>query len=231
MCEQPLISIIVPVLGEEDRIAGLLDHLASLPGSFEVIVVDGGSTDRTRLLAREHALQPRVIQTPRGRAAQCNAGAGAALGAVLLFLHADTRLPSDAYHSLRRALADPQISGGNFRLRFDGADRFSRLLGAWYAVQRRAGIYYGDSAIWLRRSAFDQLQGFRALPIMEDYDLVRRLERAGRTACLPGPAITSARRWQRLGLARTIASWVLIRWLFIAGASPARLSRLYPNVR
>jgi GT2 family glycosyltransferase len=148
-----------------------------------------------------------------------------------VFLHADTRLPPGAYASLVRTLADRDVVGGNFALRFDGGDRFSGLLGGWYALQRRAGIYYGDSAIWLRRDAFEQLGGFRALAIMEDYDLARRLERAGRTACLPGPAVTSARRWQRAGLVRTIASWVLIRWLFLAGVPPHRLVRLYPTIR
>jgi rSAM/selenodomain-associated transferase 2 len=226
-----LVSIVVPVLDEERTIVDLLDHLASLPGSSEVIVADGGSTDRTRELAREHPIQPLIVEATRGRASQCNAGAAVARGSVLLFLHADTRLPRDACRSLSRALADPNVIGGNFKLRFDGADRFSLVLGAWYALQRRAGIYYGDSAIWLRRDTFDRLSGFRPLPIMEDYELVRRLEHAGRTACLPGPAVTSARRWQRLGLPRTIASWVLVRWLFIAGTSPARLARLYPDVR
>jgi len=229
--ETPLISIVVPVLDEERTIAGLLDHLASLAGRFEVIVADGGSRDATPGLAREHPLRPLVLQATRGRASQCNAGAAASRGSALLFLHADTRLPADAHRSLAEALADPSIAGGNFELQFDGADRFSRLLGAWYAVQRRAGIYYGDSAIWLRRSVFERLGGFLAMAIMEDYDLVRRLERTGRSACLPGPAHTSARRWQRLGLPRTIASWVVIRWLFIAGVPPARLSRLYPHVR
>lgn len=231
MSEQPLISIVVPVLDEEQTLGGLLEQLASLSGRFEVIVADGGSSDRTGDVARKHRLQPLVVQTTRGRASQCNAGAAAAHGDVLLFLHADTRLPADAYRALARALANPAVIGGNFTLSFDGADRFSRLLGGWCRVQRRAGIYYGDSVIWLRRSTFERLGGFRPLPIMEDYDLVRRLERTGRTACLPGPALSSARRWQNLGLPRTIASWVLIRWLFIAGVAPARLARLYPKVR
>ena len=231
MTNKRLVSVIVPVLDEETTITTLLDHLAELPGNWEVIVVDGGSSDHTRPLAESHHLRPLVINGPRGRANQLNAGAARARGDVLLFLHADTRLPRDAYASLGRAVADPNVMGGNFKLRFDGADRFSKVLGAWYALQRRAGIYYGDSAIWLRASAFARFGGFRPLPIMEDYDLVRRLERAGQTACLPGPAITSARRWQRHGLPRTIASWVLIRWLFIAGAPPARLARLYPKIR
>jgi rSAM/selenodomain-associated transferase 2 len=231
MSDRGLISIIVPVLDEEQAIGALLDHISRLPGRLETIVIDGGSRDRTRELASEHPYRPALVLASRGRGSQCNAGAAAASGDVLLFMHADTRLPHDVYDSVAGALADPKVLGGNFALRFDGADRFSRLLGAWYALQRRAGVYYGDSAIWLRRTAFGRLGGFRALPIMEDYDLVRRLERAGRTACLAGPVVTSARRWQRLGLARTIASWVLIRWLFIAGAPPARLARLYPHVR
>lgn len=231
MSEQALVSVIVPVLNEQEAIVGLLDHLAWIPGRFEVIVADGGSTDRTVELACQHRLAPVVVDGTRGRASQCNAGAAVARGSVLLFLHADTRLPLEAYRSLARALAEPRVIGGNFRLRFAGVDRFSRVLGAWYGIQRRAGIYYGDSAIWLRRETFERLGGFRPLPIMEDYELVRRLERTGRTVCLPGPAVTSARRWQRLGLPRTIASWVLIRWLFIAGAPPARLARLYPHIR
>jgi rSAM/selenodomain-associated transferase 2 len=231
LSDRGVVSIIVPVLDEEAGVTGLLDHLAELPGRWEVILADGGSRDATRELAAQHDSRPLIVDAPCGRAGQMNAGAATASGEVLLFLHADTRLPPDAYLSLVRALADQTVLGGNFTLRFDGGDRFSRVLGAWYALQRRVGVYYGDSAIWLRRDAFERLGGFRLLPIMEDYEFVRHLERAGRTACLAGPAVTSARRWQRLGLARTIASWVLIRWLFIAGASPARLARLYPHVR
>jgi rSAM/selenodomain-associated transferase 2 len=231
MNDQPLISIIVPVLNEREMIRKQLDDLASLSGRFEVIVADGGSSDGTAELADEHPARPKVVNAPRGRAIQCNGAARVAGGELILFLHVDTRLPQGAYEALLQATAGPDVLGGNFALRFDGGDRFSRVLGAWYAFQRRAGVYYGDSAIWLRRAAFEQLGGFRPLAIMEDYDLVRRLERAGRTVCVPGPALTSARRWQRLGLRRTIASWVVIRWLFIAGAPPARLARLYPHVR
>jgi rSAM/selenodomain-associated transferase 2 len=231
MTDGPLVSVVVPVLNEALALPALLDHLADLDGLWEIVVCDGGSTDATSDVVGTHRAQPTLLRAPRGRAAQMNAGAAAARGDVLLFLHADTRLPDCAYAELARALADPMLLGGNFALRFDGGDRFSRILGAWYALQRRARVYYGDSAIWLRREAFDRLGGFRALPIMEDYDLVRRMERNGRTACLSGPAITSARRWKRLGLPRTIASWLLIRWLFVAGASPTRLARLYPNVR
>jgi hypothetical protein len=156
-----------------------------------------------------------------------NEGAREARGDPIVFLHADTRLPTTAYASLTTTHA----RGGNFALRFDGGDRFSRVLGAWYRVQRRLGVYYGDSAIWLRRATFDALTGFNQVPIMEDYELARRLEHQFTTACLPGPAVTSARRWRALGIPRTVLSWVVIRWLFLAGVPPERLARLYRRAR
>jgi rSAM/selenodomain-associated transferase 2 len=226
----PLVSVVVPVVDEAAALPGLLDHLAELDGRLEVIVADGGSSDGSAELARAHPLAPRVV-SGRGRPGQLNAGAAAASGDVLVFLHADTRLPYDAYTSLSRALRDFEIVGGNFALRFGGGDRFSRVLGAWYAGQRRLGVYYGDSAVWVRRGVFEALGGYRELPIMDDYDFVRRLERRGLTACLPGPAVTSARRWQRIGLARTIASWVVIRWLYLIGVPAPRLAGLYRQVR
>jgi rSAM/selenodomain-associated transferase 2 len=218
----------VPVLDEARALPGLLDHLGRLPGRWEVIVSDGGSADGTPALVRPPA---RLVEAPPGRATQQNAGAAAARGDALVFLHADSRLPAGAYASLASALRDPACPGGNFRLRFDGDDGFSRSLTAWYAVQRRLGIYYGDSTLWLRRGAWEALGGFADLPIMEDYDLVRRLERLGPTACLPGPALTSSRRWRSLGVRRTVLAWVVIRWAWLAGVPAERLARLYRPVR
>jgi rSAM/selenodomain-associated transferase 2 len=228
---EPLVTVVVPVLDEAAALPGLLDHLAGLAGRWEVVVADGGSRDGTPELAAAHPLAPRLVGPVRGRAAQCNAAAAVATGEVLVFLHADSRLPPAAHATLTAALRDPGVAGGNFALRFDGEDRFSRVLTAWYAIQRRAGIYYGDSAIWLRTAAFAALGGYRPLPIMDDYDLVRRLERRHRTACLAGPATTSPRRWRALGVPRTVLSWVVIRWLFLAGVPPSRLARLYRRVR
>jgi rSAM/selenodomain-associated transferase 2 len=227
---EPLVSIVVPVIDEAGALPGALDRLAALSGRFETIVADGGSTDGTIDAAQGHPLRPRIVAA-RGRAQQLNAAAAEAEGEVLVFLHADTRLPADAYQSLTAALADFETVGGNFALRFDGGDRFSRVLGAVYAAQRRLGVYYGDSAVWARAGTFAAMRGFRPLAIMDDYDFVRRLERRGRTVCLPGPAITSARRWQRAGLLRTVGSWVVIRWLYLAGVPAGRLARLYRRVR
>jgi len=192
-----------------------------------VIVADGGSTDGTLKRARAHLGAALVLSVPGGRAAQHNAAAALATGELLVFLHADSRLPLDA-HAL---LAHTDARGGNFALRFDGEDRFSRLLGAVYAVQRRFGLYYGDSTVWCTRELFAALGGYRELPIMDDYDFVRRLERATPTACLPGPAVTSSRRWLAMGVPRTLFAWTVIRWLYLAGVSPERLARLYRRVR
>lgn len=225
------VSIVIPVLDEERSLPTLLDHLAALQGRWEVVVADGDSSDGTRDVADAHPSRPRVVCAPRGRAQQMNEGARRATGDVLVFLHADTLLPADAYEQITVALSDPRVQGGNFRLRFDSTSLFARVLSRFYAVQRRLGIYYGDSAIWLRHDAFVRLGGYRDLPIMEDHDLARRLERYGATRCLPGPAVTSARRWQRLGLPRTIVAWTVIRWLYYAGVSPARLAALYRPAR
>jgi rSAM/selenodomain-associated transferase 2 len=229
----PLVSVLVPTLDEARELPYLLDHLAALPGSWEVIVADGGSRDATLDIARTHPLKPRVVQQTGGRAAQLNAAAAVAGGDILLFLHADSRLPAGAHASLAEAWrAAPEIAGGNFALRFDdGRGSFERILGAVYRRQRRHGLYYGDSSVWVRRDTFDRLGGFREIAIMDDYDFVRRLERLGTTACLPGPATTSARRWRATGIPRTVLAWVVIRRLYVAGVSPDRLARLYRAVR
>lgn len=231
LAAEPLVSVIVPVLDEAPILPALLDHLAALPGRFEVVVCDGGSGDGSAAVAAGHPLAPRVVGAERGRAHQQNAGAVLATGEVLVFLHADSRLPDTAYAELCLALRRFGTPGGNFALRFDGTDRFSRLLTRWYAGQRRLGVYYGDSTLWVRRWAWAVLGGFRELPIMEDYDFVRRLERLGPSVCLPGPALTSSRRWLAAGVTRTVFAWVVIRWLWVAGVPAQRLAALYRRKR
>ena len=231
----PLVSILIPALDEARELPHLLDHLAALHGRWEIMVADGGSRDATRQIATGHPLHPRVVEQTGGRAAQLNAAARVASGDILLFLHADSRLPRDAYASLAEAHRTPDVQGGNFALRFDDGDRsgtFERVLGAVYRVQRRHGLYYGDSSVWVTRCAFADLGGFREIAIMDDYDFVRRLERApGTTRCLPGPATTSGRRWRQAGIARTVLAWFVIRRLYVAGVAPDALARLYRVVR
>jgi rSAM/selenodomain-associated transferase 2 len=232
LATSPLVSILIPTLDEERELPHVLDHVGALHGRWETIVADGGSRDATLAVARAHHVRPRVIESAGGRAAQLNAAAHAATGELLLFLHADSRLPRDAYAALAEAWRSaPPIAGGNFALRFAGDGVFERALGAVYGLQRRHGFYYGDSSVWARRDAFAALDGFREIPIMDDYDFVRRLERSGTTRCLPGPASTSARRWRGAGITRTVLAWFVIRWLFVAGVAPQRLVRLYRAVR
>lgn len=229
-----LVSVVVPTWQEAAGIGATLDHLAALPGRWEVIVADGGSPDGTAALASAHPSRPRVrVRDGGGRAAQCNDGLEVVRGDVVVLLHADSRLPPDAHAQISAALAaDPSCPGGNFAVRFDGTDRLSAFLTRFSAWQRRHGFYYGDSSVWLTRAALERLGGLREIAIMDDYDLVRRLERLpGTTACLPGPALTSSRRWRQAGPARTLLVWGVIRWLYVAGLAPDRLARLYRAVR
>jgi rSAM/selenodomain-associated transferase 2 len=227
MTSTPAISIVVPVYNEEAAIGRLLDNLDP-QSCAEVIVVDGGSTDRTAELASPRA---RLVRSGMGRAAQMNAGAAAASGETLLFLHADVLLGKGALDQLRRAMEDATVAGGNFDIRYEGKDwaagAFTRI-NRW---RRRWGIFYGDSGIFCRRSVFEKLGGYRLWPIMEDYDFARRLPKAGRLALLECPIWVSDRRWRNSGLFRTMWSWFLIQGLYSLGVPPRYLARLYRHVR
>lgn len=224
-------SIIVPVLNEASLLPGLLDHLSRLGGPPEVVVVDGGSSDGTVGVAREHPLSPPVLEERGGRGRQLNAGARTASGDVLLFLHADTHLPEEAWCELRTAVRDPSLGGGNFALRYDGQGAFRHVLEAWRRAERRLGVYYGDSAIFCRREVFEALGGYAPQRVMEDYEFARRLECRYRTTCLSTPVVTSGRRWETRGVVRTVITWNAIRWLYLAGVPERRLARLYRRRR
>jgi rSAM/selenodomain-associated transferase 2 len=227
MTPPPAISIVVPVYNEEATVGGLLDNLET-QSCAEAIVVDGGSSDRTAQIAAQRV---RVVRGALGRAAQMNAGASAASGGVLLFLHADVRLGQGALDELRRAMQDAAIVGGNFDVRYEGNNRAAAIFTRINRWRRRWGIFYGDSGIFCRRAVFEQLGGYRLWPIMEDYDFARRLSKAGRLALLDCPISVSDRRWRNSGLWRTLWSWFLIQTLYFLGVPPRHLARLYRHVR
>jgi rSAM/selenodomain-associated transferase 2 len=223
------LSVIVPTLDEEATIASTLAH-ARRPGDVELVVVDGGSRDETVHVARP--LADRVLDAPRGRAAQMNAGAAAARGAVLLFLHADTRLPDDYPALVADALAPADVVGGRFDIRLDAPGLAYRVIERLIGLRSRlTGVATGDQAIFVRRDAFVRVGGYPAIPLMEDIALCRALKRAGRMAALRDVVVTSARRWQRDGLVRTVALMWTLRLAYYAGVSPARLARAYRDAR
>ena len=222
------LSIIIPTLDEAATIRVAAALLARWHEQVEVIIADGGSTDGTVEAARECGLL--VIPAPRGRGPQMNAGAQAASGAILLFLHADTRLPDEALTMIERTLADPAVCGGNFNLLFDGGTRAARLLTRIYPFLRLGGMCYGDSAIFVRREVFEALGGYRDFPIFEDVDLFRRMKRRGRFVRLPVCATTSSRRFEGR-FVRTFALWSLLQVLYWLGVSPRWLERMYRPAR
>ncbi|WP_084185187.1 TIGR04283 family arsenosugar biosynthesis glycosyltransferase [Desulfonatronum thiodismutans] len=224
------LSVIIPVFREERGITALVDHLAThaLKEIAEILVVDGDSERRT--LAVLDGRDVVRIGSGAGRARQMNAGAAQAHGDVLLFLHADTRLPTGADTLIFQALADPRAVGGAFRLAVDSPRSALRLIAA--AANLRTWLTrvpYGDQAIFLRRATFEKLGGYADIPLMEDLELMRRVRRKGwPVVLLREAAFTSARRWEQEGVWRcTLRNWG-VRLLYHLGVCPGRLRQFYP---
>jgi rSAM/selenodomain-associated transferase 2 len=215
------LSVIIPTLNEAANLCGLLERLSDSPGIFEVVVADGGSTDGTRDLCGTATL---VLSEP-GRGMQLRAGASAAIGDVLLFLHADVFPPRNLATQISSAL-DTGFVGGNFRLKYPEGGFLGRWLESLAPLYRRMGRYYGDSGIFVRRDVYDECGGFPHVPIMEDIIFIERMERAGHTAYLPGPMESSTRRFKGRAI-RTLLLWGVMQLLFALGVSPWRLAKLY----
>jgi rSAM/selenodomain-associated transferase 2 len=223
------ISVIVPVLNEETTIAATLQSLVTLAPD-EIIVIDGGSGDRSREIAARCGIQ--VLSSERGRAKQMNHGAAQAGSDVLLFLHADTRLPGSAFADIAAALADPRCVGGRFDVELEGRHWMLKIIGALINWRSRATqVGTGDQAIFVRREVFERMGGYPDIPLMEDLALCRALKRLGTVACLRNRVITSARRWENDGVWWTIARMWTLKLLYLAGMSPARLKRFYADTR
>ena len=233
------ISVIIPTLNEERTIIATLAHTASL-GFDELIVVDGGSTDKTpallesyRLSTQSSALSPVLwVTAPPGRARQMNEGAKASRGEILLFLHADTQLPGDANIVIHTALADRRMVGGRFDVRFDRPSVWGTIISKTMNWRSRlSGLATGDQALFVRRPLFEQMGGFADIPLMEDIEFCRRLKRKGATAALTATVITSFRRWEEQGPLQTILLMWTLRFLYWIGISPSHLVQWYKAVR
>jgi rSAM/selenodomain-associated transferase 2 len=223
------ISVIVPVLNEETTIGRTLAAVMALR-PHEIIVVDGSSGDRTREIGAQAGAK--VLMTGPGRARQMNRGALEATGEVLLFLHADTRLPVSAFRDIESALSDPRYLGGRFDVELDSDRWLLKVVGAMISLRSRLSkVGTGDQAIFVRREVFAELDGFPDMPLMEDIAFCRMLKRAGKVACLRSKVVTSARRWETDGVWRTIFRMWTLKLLYLAGVPPARLKRFYADTR
>jgi rSAM/selenodomain-associated transferase 2 len=221
------LSIIIPVFNEGEGIGAALDALSGMRAlGVEVIVVDGGSRDATVSRARMRA--DRIVLAPQGRATQMNAGAEKATGDVLLFLHADTRLPDHADHVVLAGLERSGRAWGRFNVRIEGKHPLL-LLVAWLMNlrSRLTGIATGDQAIFVKREAFKAVGGYPAIELMEDIALCKLLKRVSRPLCLREQVITSGRRWERHGILRTMVLMWRLRLAYFFGADPNELAELY----
>lgn len=225
------VSVVIPTLNEEHRIGPLIRRLQQI-GVWQIIVADGGSADRTPQAAEE--LGAEVVPGPANRGLQQNLGARRATGSLLVFLHADTVLPEDFQELAWATVVRPGVVAGAFRLRLDAGGWQFRLIEKVVAV--RSGLVhlpYGDQAIFLRPEVFWKVGGFRELPVMEDFDLVRRLQKLGRIEIAAGTAVTSARRWLQDGVWRVTWAHQLCLLGYYLRIDPHKLARLRrpPRVR
>lgn len=221
------LSIIIPTLNEEFSLGKTLQHLDP---SNERIIVDGGSTDKTVTLARQAGCT--TLTSPPGRAGQMNLGAQTATGSILLFLHGDTLVPHGYQQLIERSLGGPKVALGAFSLGFDTSEKKMQLIATCANLRSRyLQLPYGDQALFTTRDLFFSLGGFPEVEIMEDYIFVRNMKKKGRIATLPEKVITSARRFQNLGMFRTTVINQLIITGFTLGVPPAKLARLYQRLK
>ncbi|MDQ2797705.1 MAG: TIGR04283 family arsenosugar biosynthesis glycosyltransferase, partial [Actinomycetota bacterium] len=217
MSATPSVSIVVPVLNEAGTIEATVQRLSRDFPDCELLVVDGGSTDGTVRLAGRHA---QVASCPAGRARQLNEGAAHTRGDVLWFVHADTVLEPTALPQLRAAMRDELVVGGGLTLRFDPRSPALDFLARTSTIRaRRIGHIFGDQSMFVRRTIFDQLDGFAPLPVMEDFEFSRRLHRTGRTVVLPATSTASSRRLTKHGTVRMIVFMQYLKVLYLGGVS------------
>ena len=218
------ISVVIPTHNEEDWLGATLDTVTNQPDPWEIIVSDAGSTDSTRHIAETATT---VVSSAMGRAQQMNAGADAATGSVLLFLHADTRLDPNAFAAIRSALKNPAVQAGTFRLQFDQAGFWPGLY-ALCARIRWHRMVFGDRGLFVRRTAFEAAGGFPEVPILEDQMMVRNLHVSGEFAFLPTPATTAWRRFAAHGPLRQQLRNLHIMAQFLLGRPPHEIRHDYP---
>lgn len=218
------------MLNEERAIGRTLAAIRAAGPHAEIIVVDGDSADRSVEAARDRC--DLLLPAPRGRARQMNTGAAAARGDAFVFVHADTIVPPSFARDIEAALADPASVGGRFDLALDDPSIACRILARLISIRSRLmRSATGDQAIFVRRETFQRMRGFADIDLCEDVDFARRLRNYGRVACLRSTVTSSARRWRKDGLVRTVLRMWLIKSLFLLGVPPSWLKRHYADTR
>ena len=224
----PTISVIIPILNEAKILDQTLSQLQPELGSHELIIVDGGSNDNSVCIAEKYG---EVLTSARGRAKQLNAGAAAATGDILIFLHADIRLEPGALKAVESALSSGYIGGG-FRQKIDGKSILYRAIEIAGNVRGKyLKVFYGDSGIFLARADFEKIGGFPDVPILEEMEFSKELRKLGKTTLVAPCIHISARRWETRGVVRTTLNNYLITLLYFLKISPERLAELYRHIR
>lgn len=221
------ISIIIPCLNEGGYIKNTLQHVLSLHGDFETIVVDGGSSDDTLSIAAEfNGLK--IISSEKGRSIQMNAGASVAKSEILLFLHADTFLPENAFNLIIECMQDQQVVAGSFYLRFDDNSRFTNFYSRLSKLNH-SFLTYGDHGIFIKKSVFQEIGGYKEIPFMEDVEIQGRIKKEGRFKKLNAGVLTSARRFRKTGILRQFTMDLYLVLFYKMGVSPKRLKNFYKD--
>lgn len=228
------ISVIIPTFNEELTIGKTLDALSRLVNVDEIIIVDGGSTDKTLEVAERYkqAKKLKIVNfAEANRGKQLHEGAQQASGDVFWFLHADTRPVLGCARQIKALMRYEEIVGGNFEVVFDGKSRWARFLTKLYPQLRAVGLIYGDSAIFARRSTYEKIRGYKPLPLFEDVDFYKRLQKKGQFKHINLPVTTSSRRFENRSFVWTFAKWSVFQGFYWVGLPPRLLARGYKAVR
>lgn len=228
------LSVIIPTFNEELTIQKTLDALSRLVNVDEIVIVDGGSADETVSIIENFPKNKpikliKIAEANRGR--QLHEGTKHAEGEVFWFLHADTRPVQGSGKQIKSFMRFDEVAGGNFEIIFSGENRWAKFLTKLYPILRNAGLIYGDSAIFARRSVYEKIGGFKPLPLFEDLDFVKKLQKKGRFIHINLPVTTSSRRFENKSFVWTFTKWSLFQGLYWIGFPPTTLAKFYKPIR